>query len=122
MSGISTHVLDTAAGRPAAGVQVQLERFGAATSGFAFASGSLWQSVAEGVTDADGRCRPVLMAEKVQPGIYRFTFVTGPYFKALRQSTLYPEVTITFTVAVGERDYHIPLLVSPFGYSTYRGS
>ena len=118
MSGISTHILDISLGKPAAGVQVLLERFGAAQVW----GSSLWQNIADTATDDDGRCRPVLPADKVTPGIYRLTFVTGPYFKALGQATLYPEVTITFSVAPGEQSYHIPLLSSPFGYSTYRGT
>ena len=122
MSGISTHILDIAQGKPAAGVLVQLERFGAGNHAFSGFTGQLWSSITEATTDADGRCRPVLPEDKVIPGIYRLTFVTGPYFKQLGQPTLYPEITITFSVAPDQRSYHIPLLLSPFGYSTYRGS
>lgn len=120
MSGISTHILDVSLGKPAAGVQVLLERFGNPGAAGLGVDGNLWKTIADLATDDDGRCRPVLAAEKVTAGIYRLTFVTGPYYKALGTATLYPEVTITFTVS--EPNYHIPLLLSPFGYSTYRGS
>ena len=104
MSGITTHVLDTARGRPAAGVPVLLER--AVDTG--------WQGVGRGTTDADGRVGD-LLAVHPEEGRYRLTFDTGAY------SRFYPEVTVTFVVA-GEEHYHVPLLLSPFGYSTYRGS
>ena len=71
---------------------------------------------------ADGRCRPLLAAENVQAGKHRLTFAVAPYFAATRRSTLYPEITITFLVAHAGESYHIPLLLSPFGYSTYRGT
>ena len=105
MSGITTHVLDTARGRPAAGVPVLLER--AVDGG--------WQGVGRGTTDADGRVSD-LLAGRPREGRYRLTFDTGAH------SSFYPEVTVTFVVAGGEEHYHVPLLLSPFGYSTYRGS
>ena len=118
MSGISTHILDTSIGRPAAGVAVTLEAFGTLSGDWR----GMWRLVAEATTDADGRCRLVPAKDPIKPGIHRLTFITGPYFAARRQPTLYPEVSITFTVAEGEANYHIPLLVNPFGYTTYRGS
>lgn len=99
---ISTHVLDTAAGRPAAGVKVRL-----------FLANEF---VAEGVTDQDGRIRSLLTEAKA--GQYRLVFETGDYFS----SGFYPEVIISFIVSDCRADYHLPLLLSPFGYTTYRGS
>jgi len=112
MSGISTHVLDTALGRPAAGVPVVLER----------ADGQHWLTCASTVTDPDGRCPNLLPLAHVTAGRFRLTFATAAYFAQLRQPTLYPEVSITFNVAADRSSYHIPLLLSPFGYTTYRGS
>jgi 5-hydroxyisourate hydrolase len=112
MSGISTHILDTSLGRPAAGVPVILDR----------ADGQHWLTVASAVTDEDGRCRPLMKAEMVKAGRYRLTFEIAPYFGRLHQATLYPEIVISFLVAADEAGYHIPLLLNPFGYSTYRGS
>jgi 5-hydroxyisourate hydrolase len=112
MSKITTHVLDTSRGRAAAGITVTLERM----------YGEGWQAVGEGRTDADGRLRD-LMSEDVPLGIetYRLTFDTGSYFAAHGVETFYPQVAIVFR-ARGDEHYHVPLLVSPFGYSTYRGS
>lgn len=105
MSGITTHVLDTSRGCPAAGVPVVLER---AVNGH-------WKPVGRGTTDADGRARD-LLSSAPEDGRYRLIFDTGEY------SRFYPEVTVTFVVEAGEEHYHVPLLLSPFGYSTYRGS
>jgi 5-hydroxyisourate hydrolase len=105
LSGITTHVLDTSRGRPAAGVPVVLER--AVDSG--------WEPVGRGTTGADGRLRDLLTSAP-EDGRYRLTFDTGAY------SRFYPEVTVTFVVGGGEGHYHVPLLLSPYGYSTYRGS
>lgn len=113
MSGITTHVLDTSRGRPAAGVVVALER-GDGAGG--------WVTVGRTVTDADGRVKDLMYAgQEVEAGTYRMTFETGAYFAALELESFYPHVAIAFAVSVGEH-YHVPLLVSPFGYSTYRGS
>jgi 5-hydroxyisourate hydrolase len=113
MSGISTHILDTSIGKPAAGVRVSLD---------SWTEGARWENVASGTTDANGRCGSILAAENVRPGRYRFSFDTAAHFAGRGQNTLYPEVTIIFLVAEGELNYHIPLLLNPFGYSTYRGS
>lgn len=112
MSGISTHVLDTALGRPAAGIPVLLERLdGMATE------------VGRGETDADGRVRTLLPeGADVQAGLYRLTFETGPYLEATAGGGFYPEVSVVFRIAHGGQHHHVPLLLSPFGYSTYRGS
>lgn len=105
MTHLSTHVLDAVAGTPAAGITVTL----------ADATGTV---LATAHTDDDGRI--AALAEGLAPGIYRLTFDTGSYFAAT--PTFYPEVIITFEVADGTEKYHVPLLLSPFAYSTYRGS
>ena len=109
---ITTHVLDTARGRPAAGVPIVLER----------AIGDGWELVGRGASDADGRARD-LVAEgtALTHGRYRLTFDTGAYFRDRGEAAFYPEVAVVFTVATDEH-HHVPLLLSPFGYSTYRGS
>lgn len=113
-SPITTHILDTSRGRPAAGVPVTLERL--ADTGEAVV-------IARGVTDADGRIRDLLPAEpRPAPGMYRMTFDTGAYFAALGLEAFYPSVTIVFRLREPKEHHHIPLLLSPFGYSTYRGS
>lgn len=106
---LSTHVLDTAAGRPAAGVRVRLER----------RDGSGWRVVSTATTGVDGRIGE--LATGLVTGSYRLVFDTGEYYAACGVPTLYPEVAVTVQVAAGEH-YHLPLLLSPFGYSTYRGS
>ena len=113
MSPITTHVLDTTLGRPAGAVPVTLEvqRDGG------------WQTAGQGVTDADGRLRTLL--DDVRPlggGVYRLTFDTAAYFERVGLQAFYPRVLVEFTVAAGESHYHVPLLLSPFGYTTYRGS
>jgi 5-hydroxyisourate hydrolase len=109
---ITTHVLDTARGRPAAGVPIVLER---ATDGG-------WELVGRGATDADGRLRDLIAdGAAIADGRYRLTFDTGAYFRDHGEAAFYPEVAVVFTVAGGEH-HHVPLLLSPFGYSTYRGS
>ena len=111
MSPITTHVLDTATGRPAAGITVILSKSG----------GGGWSRVGGGVTDADGRCRNLMKEGKLKKGAYRLTFSTTAYFKKTRRTGFYPSVTIEFTVRYA-RHHHVPLLLSPWGYSTYRGS
>lgn len=108
MSQITTHILDASLGRPAADVEVRLEH----------ASGD---AVATGRTDSDGRI-PDLGPEALAPGDYRLVFAVGEYFARRSQEAFYPSVAIDFTVADGEQHYHVPLLISPFAYSTYRGS
>jgi hydroxyisourate hydrolase len=110
-SAITTHVLDTALGRPAAGVAVRLERSGP----------DGWQLLGSGVTDADGRIREI-GPERTEAGHHRLTFDTGGYFAAAGRETFFPEVTITFTVADPDTHHHVPILLSPFALSTYRGS
>jgi 5-hydroxyisourate hydrolase len=107
MSGITTHVLDTANGRPAAGVPITLER----------RNGDAWTQIGSGVTDADGRLR-TLTGPDIDTGTYRITFDTRSYFP----DGFFPETSIVFDVRDAAQHYHVPLLLSPFGYSTYRGS
>jgi 5-hydroxyisourate hydrolase len=103
---ISTHVLDAVAGRPAAGIAVRL-----------FAGEDL---LAESVTDRDGRCRLTDGATGV--GTHRLVFATGPWFAEQARDTFYPEVVLSFAVQEPAEHHHLPLLLSPFAYSTYRGS
>jgi 5-hydroxyisourate hydrolase len=112
MSQITTHVLDTSLGRPAAGVPVALE----------IQKRGGWQEISKGATEADGRLRHLLEPGTLVAGIYRLTFETGIYFHARKIHCLYPQITIVFQVEDSNEHYHIPLLLSPYGYSTYRGS
>ncbi|MDT7807872.1 MAG: 5-hydroxyisourate hydrolase [Acidobacteriota bacterium] len=114
MSGITTHVLDTARGRPAAGVPVRLETR---------VEGGGWYTLGRGVTDEDGRLRDILPpAQALAEGSYRLTFDTASYFAAEDTVGFYPEVCVTFVVRDPSAHYHVPLLLSPYGYTTYRGS
>jgi 5-hydroxyisourate hydrolase len=116
MSAITTHVLDVARGRPAAGVAVVLER---RAGGLAHAC----QVSGRGVTDADGRVKALLgPGQALGAGVHRITFATGAYFAAQDVAAFYPEVRVTFHVTDPAQHHHVPLLLSPFGYSTYRGS
>jgi 5-hydroxyisourate hydrolase len=103
---VSTHVLDSVTGRPAAGVAVRL-----------FAGEEL---LAEGVTDRDGRCR--LTEDATALGTHRLVFATGPWFAEQGREAFYPEVVLTFAVQEPGERHHVPLLLAPFAYSTYRGS
>jgi 5-hydroxyisourate hydrolase len=114
MSGISTHVLDTARGKPAAEVPVRLEREEAPEK---------WKLVGEGRTDTNGRCAQLLAGgATLAAGNYRLVFDTKSYFVAQKIEGLYPLVQVHFTVRAGDEHFHIPLLLSPNGYTTYRGS
>ena len=113
MTGLTTHVLDTMHGRPAAGVAVRLSRGG--------------HKIAETTTNSDGRCdAPLLDADSIAAGAYRLEFDVGAYYRGL--GVVLPEpafldtVALEFGIADRTAHYHVPLLVSPFGYSTYRGS
>jgi 5-hydroxyisourate hydrolase len=111
MSAITTHVLDTAKGCPATGVPITLEQL--------LESG--WKGIGAGVTDSDGRCRNLLTKDfTLSSGQYRITFHTQTYFGD--QPAFYPSVTVLFTVPDSSAHYHVPLLLSPYGYSTYRGT
>lgn len=110
MSQITTHVLDVARGRPAGGIGVLLE---------AYSPESGWQAIGRGVTDPDGRLGSLVSDDTaLAAGTHRLTFDTGAYNPA----GFYPAVTIAFTVRDPGEHYHVPLLLSPYGYSTYRGS
>lgn len=113
MSSISTHVLDLAAGRPAAGIGVVLERQTGAGA---------WSELGHGSTDADGRLRQLVPDRtNLTNGIYRLRFATGAYFAGRNVRAFYPEVHVVFAIEADEH-YHVPVLLSPYGYSTYRGS
>jgi 5-hydroxyisourate hydrolase len=114
VSAITTHVLDTSLGRPAAGVGVVLEHSHPSSG---------WHVVGRGETDADGRLRTLVPpGEPLHVGTYRLVFDTRRYFDRIGVAAFYPVVVVTFDVAPGEPHFHVPLLLSPFGYSTYRGS
>jgi 5-hydroxyisourate hydrolase len=114
MKRISTHVLDTARGMPAKGVPVRLEMEEAPGN---------WRLLGSGRTDDDGRCGQLLPeGSALAPGIYRLAFDTASYHASLKIEGLYPVVQITFVVKDGETHFHIPLLLSPHGYTTYRGT
>ena len=106
---LSTHVLNAMTGRPASGVAVRLESW----------AGADWAVAAEGSTDADGRIGDL---GSPAAGRHRITFDTGGYFAALAVASFYPEVSVVFEVTEPDRHHHVPLLLSPFGYTTYRGS
>lgn len=113
-SRISTHVLDIAQGRPAQGIPVTLEGQGLAGG---------WKLVGKGRTDADGRSDGLYPANlRLQAGVYRLTFEVSTYFRSQNVTSFYPEVVVIFSLRDVAQSYHIPLLLSPFGYSTYRGS
>jgi len=114
MSAITTHVLDTSAGRPAAGLPVTLE---------ARDEESIWREIGRGTTDADGRLRDLLPPDfELAEGAYRLAFYVKSYFDARGAEGFYTEVVVSFVVRDAGAHYHVPLLLSPYGYSTYRGS
>ncbi len=112
-SPITSHVLDTSLGKPAEGIEVLLER--------RHETGR-WQTLGEGATDADGRVADLLPSGSLLAGNYRLVFATGEYFKRRNVITFYPTVVVNFQIIIPDEHYHVPLLLSPFGYSTYRGS
>lgn len=113
MSQITTHILDTSIGKPAQGITIVLEK--SETNGN-------WLQLGKGETNSDGRLPNLLTATtKLEIGIYRLTFDTASYFKQINVKGFYPSVTITFEV-FDDSHYHVPLLINPYGYSTYRGS
>ncbi|MFP5071719.1 hydroxyisourate hydrolase [Pseudonocardia nantongensis] len=112
MSSFSTHVLDAALGRPAAGIPVALSR----------SVGAGWTEIASGTTDDDGRWRAPESAALIAGSDHRITFDTAAYLQSSGRAPFYPEVVVTFRPATTERHHHVPLLLSPFSYSTYLGS
>jgi 5-hydroxyisourate hydrolase len=114
MKRISTHVLDLVLGKPAADIAVRLEKQD---------NSGGWRLLTSALTDQDGRCPQLLPdSESLSLGAYRLVFDTGSYFERKKVNTLYPFVEITFNVQAGELHFHIPLLLSPHGYTTYRGT
>ena len=110
--GLSTHILDTALGRPAASVSLTLSQL----------EGDTWTGIGHGATDPDGRCRTLLGDRGLEAATYRIRFATAEYFAAQQIASLYPFVEIVFTVSDPAQHYHIPLLLTANGYTTYRGS
>jgi 5-hydroxyisourate hydrolase len=106
---ISTHILDTSLGQPAAGVSVQLEK----------AEGENWSSIGRETTNADGRISFQCPSEV---GTYRLMFQVDPYFKSQQVASFFTQIPVLFRITDTKRKYHVPLLLNPFGYSTYRGS
>ena len=112
-SPLTSHVLDTSTGRPAAGMELELARRD---------SHSHWEVIARGTTNADGRVGDLLQPGSLTVGVYCLTFATGAYFKRQGVATFYPAVAVEFQITASAEHYHVPLLISPYGYSTYRGS
>ncbi|TWT47489.1 hydroxyisourate hydrolase [Botrimarina hoheduenensis] len=113
MSPITTHVLDTSLGQPAEGVVVSLARLDEHNQA---------TPLGHGVTNADGRVTTLLPPQEIAGGVYQITFETTAYFASTHRESFYPRVVIAFHVAGDGAHYHVPLLLSPYGYSTYRGS
>ena len=113
MSPVTTHVLDTAKGCPASGLPIRLELCN---------DDGTFTVLAEKITDADGRIKDLMEPGALQAKTYRMTFDTGSYYLAAGETTFYPSVTVLFEIAEPDQHHHVPLLLSPFGYSTYRGS
>jgi 5-hydroxyisourate hydrolase len=112
MSGITTHVLDTSLGKPAAGLPVQLS----------VRDGAVLRELALSVTDADGRVRQFAADAPLTEGTYQLTFETADYFRQTQRAAFFERITLEFSVSAAREHYHVPLLLSPFGYTTYRGT
>ena len=113
MSQITTHILDTATGKPAQNVPIALF----------MQQGGEWSEIGAGLTNEDGRIADLCAAEQVlDAGTYRMHFDTNAYFSAMGEAVFYPWVDVVFSIEADGQHYHIPLLLSPFAYSTYRGS
>ena len=111
-SQLTSHVLDTSTGKPGYGITIQLQTY----------IGGNWLCIAQGVTNRDGRVAGLLAPERILPASnYKLVFDTGSYFKKNEIQTFYPLVEILFSI-FDDQHYHVPLLINPFGYSTYRGS
>ncbi|KAG8437559.1 hypothetical protein GDO86_008317 [Hymenochirus boettgeri] len=111
---LTTHVLNTAQGIPAKGLTITLFRNDAMQG--------KWIQLSRSVTDEDGRCPGLLRGESLAAGTYQLRFDTGEYWKQINQETFYPYIEIVFTITDPKQKYHVPLLISPFSYTTYRGS
>jgi len=114
--GISTHILDTNLGRPAANVPITLSEFRGD------AADRSWHQIGSAFTDQDGRCKTLLGDHQLVATDYKLHFGVGAYFRGLHHSSLYPYVEIVFTISDPLQHYHIPLLLTANGYTTYRGS
>jgi 5-hydroxyisourate hydrolase len=112
MSQITTHILDVSQGIPAANVLVRLE----------MSVGGEWKELSRGATDVQGRLGSLATPDPLPKGTYRLVFDTNAYFTSQQISGFYPEVIVAFDVRETAEHYHVPLLLSPYGYSTYRGS
>ncbi|HNP49082.1 MAG TPA: hydroxyisourate hydrolase [Bacteroidia bacterium] len=113
MSQITTHILDTSKGLPASGIKIVFEKS---------LPGDKWMMLGNGITNQDGRISDLLKADAIlDPGMYRMTFETAPYFAAQQLQSFYPFVQLVFEIK-DTKHYHIPLLLSPYGFTTYRGS
>lgn len=127
VSPITTHVLDTSRGCPARGITARLQRCAiekldaAADAGFD-ANAVEWTELGRGATNNDGRIVDLLSPGSLEAGVYRLIFDTRAYFSALKVKSFYPSVSIIFEIEDTVQHYHVPLLLCPFGYSTYRGS
>jgi 5-hydroxyisourate hydrolase len=110
--GLSTHILDTALGRPAANIDLTLSQL----------NGEAWQEIGNAPTDADGRCKTLLGDHPLTAAIYKLRFHTAPYFHTQNLPSLYPYIEIVFTITDPTQHHHIPLLLTANGYTTYRGS
>ena len=114
MNTLSTHVLDTSVGKPAEGIAIVLE---------VQEPDGRWKQLAQGTTNADGRVADFLgKSQPVPQGLYRMSFATAAYFQRRQTKSFYPYVHVTFELTSEAEHYHVPLLLSPFGFSTYRGS
>ncbi|KNC12049.1 hydroxyisourate hydrolase [Klebsiella sp. RIT-PI-d] len=109
---LSVHILDQQTGKPAANVEVVLEQ----------KNSNGWQQLNSGHTDKDGRIKALWPEQEAKPGDYRVTFKTKPYFDSKKQESFFPEVPVEFHITKTDEHYHVPLLLSQYGYSTYRGS
>jgi 5-hydroxyisourate hydrolase len=118
MSGISCHVLDTALGKPAAGIEIRLERLAVGPPEQA----SNWHTLGQAQTNGDGRASSLEGTRGRELGRHRITFETEAYFRRTGQALFYARVQVEFIVGSASDNYHVPLLLSPFGYCTYRGS
>lgn len=119
MSGVTAHVLDTTLGKPAAGVEIVLAQLAGAAAGQGM---DPFAAVGHAVTNDDGRISDLSRGAGLRAGTYRITFNSGAYFARRGVPSFYPQVEVIFQVTDPAQHYHIPLLLSPFGYSTYRGS
>ena len=112
MSRLTSHVLDVSLGRPARGLTVRLD----------VADDGGWRPLGGAITDADGRAGDLLAGAALEAGVYRLIFETAGYFAASGRTCFYPRVEVTFEVTAPGEHHHVPLLLAPYGYSTYRGS